>query len=583
MKRARYGRWMGAALAAVVLAASVARVEAAEEPTLGAMPEPPLMVFRIPSMTALGEALDGTRVAEHVERSPLLSSALDAWGGGVRFAAALLGDMSQETLERLLSREVAVAVFAADMPDGAEPPAALLMHLGEDAAMVRDILKTKAIPRIQAGNPRISVTEERLGALTVAHIQDGPKDAYIGIGGDLLAVGDRRALAKLAPAAASAGWTAFEARPEGLASSYFNLPAIWERALASAPPHERDGLRAAGLTALGEVWGATEVLAGGFKDTVAAEFGAGEGGFLAAFTELEAGASRAASVVPDDYALLVSCQIESGEAFYSLLEEIARQTEGEVGVQNLRRGMDQIDQFFAVNVEWEILPAIGNEAFFAIKAPEAEVMASGRKPLPRDLAPVIGFAVTDRAALKDVVERLAASPEAAQNGWQLITQGHGEAEYHTVRNMGGPMGFAFAFTDGFVVACREADMLKPVLDAVASGETLASEPSYARADEHLPKAAHVLAYVDTSPFRQAAALAMERNAPPKARAFLPLFQEAMPDLGGYGLALRREGDRLMAEGYGDLPAAYGFFTFGALGGAIESQKQAAAPAPPARP
>ncbi|KPK62108.1 MAG: hypothetical protein AMK73_06800 [Planctomycetes bacterium SM23_32] len=248
--------------------------------------------------------------------------------------------------------------------------------------------------------------------------------------------------------------------------------------------------------------------------------------------------------MPRDYALLASVQIGYGETLYSLIEETVRQNEGEVGVQNFRAGVDQVDHAFAVNVEWELLPTIGSEAFLAVRAPAAEQMARGGKPRPSDLALLIGFAVQDRDALKGLVERFAASPEAAQMGWQLITEGYNGQDYHTLRNIAGPAGFSFAFVDGFVVGSKDAEALKPVLDAVASGEVLGAEPRYLAVSEHLPEVANVRAYVDSRPFREAALLGMERNAPPKARSFVPMLQEAVPDLGGYGLALVGQGDVL---------------------------------------
>jgi hypothetical protein len=90
-------------------------------------------------------------------------------------------------------------------------------------------------------------------------------------------------------------------------------------------------------------------------------------------------------------------------------------------------------------------------------------------------------------------------------------------------------------------------------------------------------------YLDTRPLREALLSLLPANVPPKARPYLPLIEGMVPELGGYGSAIVADEAELRLEAYGDVPAAYGFFSVVALGGAIESQKRAAAPQPSPAP
>ncbi|MCK4374866.1 MAG: DUF3352 domain-containing protein, partial [Candidatus Brocadiae bacterium] len=507
-----------------------------------------------------------SRIGRHMQESPLLSSALNLWREALHFGGAFLADLPATTVDRLLGREAVVVVFESSGAWQTAPSVALVMDLGGDAELAREALQESALPRLQAQDSALSVTRQAGG---VIHVRKGTQDAYVRFAGDLLVIGTEEAVAKFDPSAPTPAWPGEQGAPDGIASSYLDLQPVWD--MVASNPAQMGELAQTGFHALKEFRASTEIVDGGFKDTIVAAVRP-EGGLLPALMGLESGGTRSAAVVPQSYVLLLSFQIESGERLYGLIEEVVTQTQGEIGLQQFRMAMDQIDQAFAVNVEWELLPGIGNEVFFAVRSPDAEVMRSGGQPDAEDMAPIFGFVVNDADSLRGLIERFTASPQAAQQGWQLITEAHQDVELYTLTNIAGPAGFSFAFLEGFFVGAPDADMVRSVITAVTAGKTLANEGQYQAVSKHLPAGVNASAYLDTRQTMQALMELLPVTMQRGGRAFAPLVRQVVPELGGYGLAVVADEDELRVETYGELPVAFSLFSAGALAISVQVQR-----------
>ncbi|MHC4591077.1 MAG: DUF3352 domain-containing protein [Planctomycetota bacterium] len=563
------------ALSAAWINRTAAAQEAHVEAVLSALTEKPLVVVRGDGLTSVAGAVAETRVGRQVQDSPLLSSLLDCWKSGLHVGAALLADLPGPTVERLMSREVALVVF--ESSEVAEVPvaAALAVYLGEDAEMVKGAISNVTLPRLKASDPGLSVSGDLTSGDGTIGLHKGPEGVYMRLAGDLLVVGTQAGVEKFRDYGSEPEWLDEVGGPDGMGTFYLDLASLWEQAAeqTAGNPAKAQELARSGLPALRYVQGSTGVVEGGFKDTVVASVDPAVGGFLPAAMALAAGRSRCAGVVPDDYVLLVSLQIESGQELYSLVEEAVRQNEGEAGVQEFHAGMASIEQVFGINVERELLPVIGSEVFFAARLPDIDVLAAEGEPQPRDFAPIVGFATEDAEALHKLVERLAASPQASQSGWRLTTEDYEGTELHTLYI--GLEGFSFAFLDGYCVCAREAPMLRPVISAVAAGDVLADEAQYLAVRRHLPRAVNALAYLDTRPLKGAVMALLPDRVPADARPYLSLIESFVPDLGGYGVAIVADDAEIRLEAYGDVPLAYSFFGALSLGGAVDSQVRAA--------
>lgn len=553
--RTRFVLIAALALTGVCWRAASAAEGTASGPILGAITEKPMMVFRLDSPMGAAEAIGQSRIGRHIQESPLLSSALNLWREALHLGGAFLADLPATTVDRLLGREAVVVVFESSGAWQTAPSVALVMDLGGDAELAREALQESALPRLQAQDPALSVTRQAGGVIRV-----GTQDVYVRFAGDLLVIGTEEAVAKFDPSASTPAWPGGQGAPDGIASSYLDLRPVWD--VMASNPVQMSVLAATGFHALQEFRASTEIVDGGFKDTIVAAVGP-EGGLLPALMSLESGETRSAAVVPEGYVLLLSLQIGSGETLYGLIEEMVRVMGGEIGLQQFRMAMDQIDQFFAVNVEWELLPGIGNEVFFAVRAPDVEVMRSGRQPDIEDIAPIFGFVVNDADSLRGLIERFKA-PQAAQQGWQLITEAHQDVELYTLTHIGMPGGLSFAFLEGFFVGAPDADMVRSVITAVTAGKTLANEGQYQAVSKHLPAAVNASAYLDTRQTMQALMELLSAAAGGQAQAFVPLIRQSVPDLGGYGLAVVADEDELRVETYGELPVAFSLFSAGAL-------------------
>jgi hypothetical protein len=287
---------------------------------------------------------------------------------------------------------------------------------------------------------------------------------------------------------------------------------------------------------------------------------------------LQPGTTDCAGVVPGDYSLMASVQIESGEKLLKLVEDTVLEIGGDQALQQFRNGMDQVDQGFAVNVEWELVPGIGREAFLAMRTPDLDALTAGRPPRWIDFEPIFGFAVKDQVILSDLVKRFANSPVAMQQGWQLITTGHGDYEIYTLENIGFDFRLSLAFVSGYCVLSTDRGLVIGALDAADTGATLSTETQYMASRAQVAEQVNAYAYLDTRPAREALLTLLPQRLPPQAMTWAGMLTRVMPDLGGYSLAIAAGDSEIRAEGYGELPVAFSGMGLLALSGAVEVQK-----------
>jgi len=556
---------MAAVAVGLVLAAHAAGARADAGPVLPMLTEKPLVVWRFHNVSGALDAFTETRVGRQVRQSPLLDSILELRRSALCFGAAVLADFSEETVERLLKGEIALVVLpSSGSPDG-EPSVALVWSLGDDAAMVRNALEERVIPRLQAGNVRLSVGVEGAGKAALLHVWQGAKSLYVRVVDGALVLGTAKAVDKFSPSRTVPEWASAEASDGTVSSVLLNLEPVWAAARATGRPDQAERLRASGIAAVRDVRAATAVAAGGFKDTIVARLESEVGGLLNSLISLEPGTSGCASVIPPEYALMAAWQIESGERFYELIEDLVRRTRGEAGLQEFRQTMGSVGLVFGIDVGGELMPAIGNEVFVAVRLPDMATLPAGAAPRKQDVARIFGFAVRDAAALREIIRRFAASAQAQQAGWELTTEQYRDAEVYTLANAIEQSRLCLAILGRFLVCSESADWLKDSVRAVADGRVLAADTQYGAVLAQLPSQTNALFYVDTRPLRELVMAIVRMKGRGEAEAFQPLIEQAVPHLGGYGLAAVYSGDQVRVEGYGDVPAAFLAFNAALLG------------------
>ncbi len=572
--------WMAVLVAGLVFARPVRAEEAASKgPILSALTEKPLIVFHLNGITGAVEAIAQTRVGRQIGESPLLSSALDVWQGGLRLGAAFLADLPEETLHRLLGREMALVVFAPQEPG--EELVALVVHLGEDTDLVKGLFKERIIPRLKATNPRLQVQVRRAEGNPIVQLKDGPKGGYLRFAEDLLIVGPENVLMKFDPAGRTPTRVTEGRGTAQIASVSVNLEPIWNWVMArvAGNPAAAARLRGMGLLAMTQLQVTTAVEGGGFKDTLVADIGPDAPAQVRARLGIKAGQARSAAVIPAGTALAVSLQIESGERLYALIEDSIRQKQGEAGLQRVRQNLNAVNIVFGVDVELELIPAIGNEVFVAVVPPDADAVLAG-EATGDDFGLTIGFVAKDADKLRDIIQRFAAAPQAVQAGWRLTTDRFQGADVYNLVNDVEQKRLSLAFVEDFLIFSEHEDSVRDALSAVASGKVLAAHPQYQAVVEHLPDKANARLYVDTRPLRKLLMAVLPQQAPQKVKAFLPLIKGTVPHLGGYGIAAVSNEGQLRIEGYGDVPAVFAAFSLG-LGTAADRMKKAGPVAPAA--
>ncbi|MCK4283999.1 MAG: hypothetical protein KAX44_06750, partial [Candidatus Brocadiae bacterium] len=388
-------------------------------PILAILTQRPLAVLSVESPAASLRAIAGTRVGTCIADSLTTSPELSLWLSQLRWIVSDLTGFPDATLERLLGRHAALVVFEGDGAPGRPVPWAVALYLGEDTELVNNALHGHFISRLRASNPALTVTSEQVAGCAIVSVDDGTKEVCLRLAGDRLLVGTKEAVLKFEPSAAAPPAPHEQQTPERVASTSFDLRAIWRQTLRrmAGDPEKVMELRGMGLPAISALRMGTSVADGGFTDTLIAEIGPQDQGFLPRVMALKARRTRAAALVPQDYGLLASLQIESGEALYSLVEGIVRLNKGEAGVEEFKWGLDQVDMAFTVNVQWELLPIIGSEAFLALRTPPAEAWAHGAGPRFKEFGPVFGFEVKNEKGLAELVRRFADSFVAQSQGW----------------------------------------------------------------------------------------------------------------------------------------------------------------------
>jgi len=558
--RGHVRRTLSVALAAVTV--SLACGTAGAGTVLSHATEKPLVVLRVSNPAEARDALADTRIGQQMSGSPFLSSLFAMERDCVLFCAAFLADLTPESIERLLGREMAFVVF---VPAGGEPAAVLGVDLGHDAAMIRKALKERFIPRLRALDPSLSIVLEQVDGTALVAFEVEEKTSYLRLVDNLLLFGTKAGVMKFSPRGAE---LAASARVEqGLASLYVDLRPVWDRfrRAAGEGPGKAVKLRGSGLPAIRDLRAVTRVVDGGFKDTVTLSLDGDASGVLAALLPFEPGRMRAAEVIPDDYSLLASWWIGSGEKLYALLTDLARIKGGEAGVQSLQQQADALEATFGLSVQRDLLPALGGEVFLALRMPDVETLRTLGPDRPENYSPIFGLAVRNPDALLDLVERVVKSAPGVQQGWELVRPGGQDDKLYRLRSAAQGKQLAFAFEDGFMVCSPFPDAVRDAVTAAQERRTLDQDEQYRAIRAHLPRRANAQLYVDIRPARELAmALGAARMAR-RARAFLPLISQSVPQLGGYALAAVSEKDSLRLEGYGDVPALFALTNIGVAG------------------
>ncbi len=531
-------------------------------PILANLTQRPLAVLSVESPAASLRAVAGTRVGTCIADSLTTSPELSLWLSQLRWMASNLTGFPDATLERLLGRHAALVVFEGDGAPGRPVPWAVALYLGEDTELVNNALHGQFISWLRASNPALTVTSEQVAGGGIVSVDDGTKEVCLRVAGDRLLVGTREAVLKFEPSAAAPPASHEQQTPEHVASTSFDLGAIWRqtfRRMARNPEKVKE-LRGMGLPAISALRIRTGVADGGFTDTLIAEVGPQEQGFLPRVMALKPRRARAAALVPQDYGLLASLQIESGEALYSLVEGIVRLNKGEAGVEEFKWQLDQLDVALTVNVQWELLPVIGSEAFLALRTPRAEAWARGAKLQFEEFEPVFGFEVKNEDGLAELVRRFAHSFAMQSQGWQLSSNAHRGTAFQILENIYGGERIAFAFLEGFVVCSLEVAPLQGVIAAVTEGRALADDPEYRVMCDRVQGVGNAWVYISAGPAREFLTGLLSRVESPGAQPLVSVLRQGVARLGSYGIQAARTGEQIRVEAYGDVPGVFTFFS-----------------------
>lgn len=571
------GRALATVVALVLISAGAARAAepSASDSILSSLGQGALAVVRIGSPADAYGVITTTRLGAEVAEALAPMTPMGMMTSQLRWMAMSTTGLTLSAIERLLERETVVVVFEGDGAPGGAPPLAVALDLGEDVDLVRNAMYERLLPQLVASGGG----EETIEATQVIRLQAGPQGPYLRLAGHLLIIGSREAVLRFQPSGSPSAWPAEPESPDVLAATFVNLARLLELVEQGALGNASD-LAAIGLLAVDDVRAATVIEDGGFMDTIVADVRPDGEGFLAKALALAMGEARAPAVVPRDYALYASMQIESGEAIFALIQDLVRQTGGEAGMNQFRFGVDQVDLAFGVNVEWELLPTIGNEAFVAIRMPDFASLPPGTGPQQQDFAPIFGVTVRDEAALLKLVERFTDSIFAQQWGWQLGNDSHEGIEFRMLESAFQPVQIAFAFIEGFVVISLDSEVMRDVVAAIAHDDTLDTDPERRAVEGRLPAGGHARLYLNPGPVQEVLMALLSRAPSQPSNPLMPMLAQLIPHLGGYGVAAAGADGQLHIVAYGDVPAAYSLVSVLSIVGIADAQEKAAGGAEP---
>jgi len=433
----------------------------------------------------------------------------------------------------------------------------LLLDASQSRADLEKLLKETVETTLKAKQPAVTFGDERYQDLPLRIVNGPSGTAAYGFLGDAMAIGepagvkkliDARARRPLASNEAFAAVRAGLAVPRGLVA-YLNVARILadHRGILDGNPELARRLDDAGLSHAQWLAFSSAFDGRGVRDRLHLYTGDKKIGLVRLLGSLSPGTSAAATVLPKECPLVAALTFKDGPELWRAIVKFIEEGGDAEGLARLDEGKRNVLLQFGINLDEDLVAALGGEVFLAANPDfAAEFAAKRRMPTNKDFAFLLGLRVAKPEALKTIIHRVIASQPVVGQGVERKVEPYQGVEINTLVLPGAEVRPAYAFVGDYLLIARSDAVLRRCIDAHATGQSLAAAPRYRAVAEKMTGKHNAFLFVDIESLLVAAIAGGQ--APPEGQpASLPV--QLAGQLRGVCASLVGEKDGVRVEAY----------------------------------
>jgi len=526
--------------------------EKAATPIERLVPADTVGLVQVTNLAALGAAFDQSALADAIKASTLLTYLKTVAGAGAEFAAVALTGQPAAELRACLGQNAGIALLSfKDAADAKQRAPIVVLIESTDAKKLESIL-TGQIQLFSLLNKEIAIAERQQGGATVRELASpkGDRLAYCALAGFLVlgTPGGVNALlddvaAKKPPLATDPTYQAVRqqlAAASGI-SAYVNIRSIFEKTNIQENPAELVKLRGIGIADAQALGLAIDFQGRQIRERLYLYTAGKSTGVLKLLTQGPPVSPSAAQFIPPNYTFYASMGL-SEVGLWDRIRMLIEDTAGPAAFGMIDQAARDIQAKIGIQIKEGIVDAIGEELFLAADLTQLPAFqGTGRQPKPEEIPFIFGAKLSNKAALKDTLDRVAANEALWEKGVERTTAKLADTDVFTFRiPMAAEIKPSYAFADNQVLLSIRPEAVRTALEAGKSKKNLAAAAFVQQGAATLPATSHVRIEVNDAQLLSTLLALIRKDIPESAQKLLADADKIIGGLHGYHVALRRE-------------------------------------------
>ncbi|MBM4045769.1 MAG: hypothetical protein FJ279_11695 [Planctomycetes bacterium] len=575
----------GALVVAVMAGGALAQGKASLD---AVVPADVIMYLEFKDVKGMRAGFEKSMLGQVVQNSELLSAGRDFGLAAGRLGSIFVTGVPIKEFQDILLNDAGLVVF--DLEPGAgrakQPPMAFIAHVGANKQKLADLIEQKVKPRLTAFNPKVKFEPESYGKTSIECLSVPNKPpTYAAFIGDVFAIGpSKTAVQRIADASEGKGqrladlpaYVTIKERTtlDTGARLYVNADMLIGKVRGDLEQNtkQREGFTALGILNLKGIGASTAFKGEGMYDKFFLHMGGEKVGLARLPSESATKPPRGADFIPEGYHFYVATDFGTGEALRQAVAQFIRDLKGDEPLNKLAQVAQVWEQQMGIRFKDELLDQLGGEMFAALQVQNlGELIASGKKPGPKDLWLVAGVQVKDGQAIKTVITQFIRSEFLARQGITQDSYPYRDIELSVVTLPQNPaVTPAYAVVEGFFLFSLQSETLEKAIDAITSKATLAATPGHKALAEMLSPKSNMRGYVDVKTLASVLLSVASKKGPRQVQPFLPEIATAADRLFPMGLALAGHKDGVVGESYGPISGPFIISTLASVGNLTKS-------------
>lgn len=510
-------------------------------------------VVQVTSFPELKKAFEQSALAEAVKGSQLLSYFYTVAGAAADFGAVVISGRPAGEVKDLIGGQIGAVLLNFESPQDARQrvPVALLIE-SKDAKKLEEVV-TAQFQLFALLNPALGLSERKQAGATVREIAL-PKGGFLAyaVREPFVILGSRDSVNTLlagnqATLAASATYQAVRTRlaTQGGVQAYVDVARILQITGAAGNPGQMQKMRAAGISEVKAVGLALDFHGRQVRERFYIHTGGPQTGILKLLTTGAPVAAALNANVPASYTVVAGIALKE-VGLWARITQLVTELQGPAAVANIDNGANAIQQQFGIQIKEGFFDTFTDEIVIAADLTKLpEFAGTGRQPKPQEIPFILAAKLSNEAALRGTLDRLAANEKLWEMGVERKAAQHAGADVYTFKiPMQNEIQPSYAIVDKTLLFSIRPEAVKASLDARAAKKGFAIAP--------LESPAHLRIQLNDGQILTSLLGMIREDVPDQAKRLIPELERLCRGLHGYRAALRREDQGISITAQSDL-------------------------------